>query len=228
MYLVRDAGMRPVSFVACSALDCTPLRVYLSGKKTSGDMLDRIKKFLHLGSTPKEQPAPQPLHIEGVSDTLTPEPDDAELAAQALLELMCKQTAQGNRKSSNAPGTQSTQAATPPEKDAAYYHALADRIRLARQAADQRLRRFLAFCEQELKKPHLPVTGIGSLAQIETELYKRINIVEHEGGELKRRWQHCLATVLVRRMKAQDEEEARAARSALNTPTAPTPKPKNK
>lgn len=187
-------------------------------------MLDRIKKFLHLGGTPKEQPVPQPLHIEGVSDTLTPEPDDAELAAQALLELMCKQTAQGNRKSSNAPGTQSTQAATPPEKDAAYYHALADRIREARAAADQRLRRFLAFCEQELKKPHLPPTGNGSLQQIEVELYKRINIVEREGGVLKRRWQHCLATVLVRRMKAQDEEDTR---TAPDTPASLAPKPKS-
>lgn len=225
MYLVRDAGMRPVSFVACSALDCAPLRVYLSGKKIRGDMLDRIKKFLHLGGAPKEHPVPQPIHIEGVSDTLTPEPDDAELAAQALLELMCKQAAQDNGGSHNTPSTAATPTDQPPEKDAAYYHALADRIRLARQAADQRLRRFLAFCEQELKKPHLPVTGIGSLAQIETELYKRINIVEHEGGELKRRWQHCLATVLVRRMKAQDEEDAR---NAQKTPTAPAPKPKNK
>ena len=68
--------------------------------------------------------------------------------------------------------------------------------------------RFLAFCEQELRKPHLPAYGDGSLGLLEAELYKRLDIVEHEGGELKRRWQHCLATVTVRLMQATHHEDA--------------------
>ena len=37
---------------------------------------------------------------------------------------------------------------------------------------------------------------------LEAELYKRVDTVEREQGDLKRRWQHCLADIIVRRMKA--------------------------
>ena len=60
--------------------------------------------------------------------------------------------------------------------------------------------------EQELKKPHLPVSGAGSLGLLETELYKRIDVIERVGGELKKRWQHCLADVTVRLMQHTEKE----------------------
>ena len=64
----------------------------------------------------------------------------------------------------------------------------------------------MAFCEQELQKPSLPLSGPGSLGLLEAELYNRIDVIERRGGELKRRWQHCLATVIVRMMQATDDE----------------------
>ena len=76
----------------------------------------------------------------------------------------------------------------------------ADKIRAAHIAAEQRTTRFVAWVEEELKNPNLPMSGPGSLALIEAELYKRIDTIEREGGELKRRWQHCLAEVTVRLM----------------------------
>lgn len=133
---------------------------------------------------------PRPLRIEGVTPApLTAEPDDAELAAQALLESLS-----GIAHRKPAPEAQ--------EGTAVYYRQLAGKIRLAHEAATQRTLRFVAFCEQELQKPDLPVSGPGSLGLLEAELYKRIDVIERAGGELKRRWQHCLADVTVRLMQA--------------------------
>jgi hypothetical protein len=81
---------------------------------------------------------------------------------------------------------------------------LANRMRLAHDQATMRAMRFLAWCEQELPKHDLPLEGKDSLQQMEVELYKRIDTVERAGGELKRRWQHCLAEVIVRQMTARD------------------------
>lgn len=67
--------------------------------------------------------------------------------------------------------------------------------------------RFVTWCEHELEKRDLPIEGKGSLAQMEAELYKRIDTIERVGGELKRRWQHCLANVIVRRMEDDRENE---------------------
>ena len=41
----------------------------------------------------------------------------------------------------------------------------------------------MAFCEQELLKDDLPMTGDGSLALLETELYKRIDTVDRAREE---------------------------------------------
>jgi hypothetical protein len=69
--------------------------VYHKGKKKDEKMLDAIKKLFRRKHT---TPSPvgngveerSPLRIEGVKPALlTPEPDDAELAAQALLESLC-------------------------------------------------------------------------------------------------------------------------------------------
>lgn len=138
---------------------------------------------------------PRPLRIEGVTPApLTAEPDDAELAAQALLESL---SGIAHRKPD--PEAQ--------EGTAAYYRQLAGKIRLAHEAAVLRAMRFMAFVEQELQKPDLPVSGPGSLGLLEAELYKRIDVIERAGGELKRRWQHCLADVTVRLMQAGSQDD---------------------
>lgn len=184
----------------------------------------------------EQRPAPQPLCIEGISPApLTPEPDEAELAAQALLEHMIEVSsskfkvpskkrqnkAQGKdlnaegvasdkRERSGKPETSGNAAMKPETRDANYYKELASRIRQAHEAATQRTMRFVAFVEQELQKPSLPLSGPGSLGLLEAELYKRLDVIERRGGELKKRWQHCLATVIVRRMQAErttDEKE---------------------
>jgi len=193
-------------------------------------LTDAIKKFFrrrHTDETAEQQPSatPQPLRIEGVKPApLTPEPDDAELAAQALLESMCdvrskmedvrEVAADAHQPIPADAPTRSLSSIShqPSVRDAAYYHALAARIRLARDQATLRTMRFVTWCEHELEKRDLPIEGKGSLAQMEAELYKRIDTIERVGGELKSRWQHCLANVIVRRMEEEREnEEADAA-----------------
>lgn len=154
---------------------------------------------------------PQPLQVQGVGTApITPTPDQSELAAQALLEVLIEQRRRHVGK--HHPDTPDRQPKVKPASvvaphDKKYYHHLADRIRLAYELSSQRTQRFLAFCEQQLKKPDLPVTGSGSLQLLETELYKRIDIIDREGGKLKERWQHCLAEVTLRLMNANDKHE---------------------
>ena len=193
-----------------------------------------IRKFFRRKRKAQEQePAPQPLRIEGIGPApLTPEPDEAELAAQALLEHMIEVSsskfqvpskkrndkAQGKdlnaegvasdkRERSGKPETSGNAAMKPETRDADYYKELASRIRQAHETATQRTLRFVAFVEQELQKPSLPLSGPGSLGLLQTELYKRLDVIERRGGELKKRWQHCLATVIVRRMQAESNED---------------------
>ena len=180
---------------------------------------------------------PRPLRIDGVKTTMTPEPDDAELAAQALLETMrseecrvkavSKREQNGTRTSSAEreqarPQGKSEESATAKGNhkvqsskfkvqsethDAEYYRNLADRIRQAHEESRLRALRFVAFCEQQLSSgKELPLTGDGSLGLLEAELYKRIDIVERVGGELKARWQHCLAEVIVRQSPPEPED----------------------
>ncbi|MBQ9645339.1 MAG: hypothetical protein IJV24_03140 [Prevotella sp.] len=180
-----------------------------------------IKKFFQRKQ--QGQGEAQPLAIEGIAPApMTPEPDDAELAAQALLEVLLAQKTQRQKKwhrhgRKSAAGTAAEAAAPSPSgqdsagtspRDAAYYHRLREKIYAAHDAARLRTLRFVAFCEQELKNTHLPAYGPGSLALLETELYKRIDTIEREGGDLKRRWQHCLANVTVRMMQAANHGEA--------------------
>jgi hypothetical protein len=169
---------------------------------------------------------PVPLRIEGVEPApLTPEPDDAELAAQALLESMCdvrskKDDVREVAADAHQPSFishQPSKSHQPSVRDAAYYHALAARIRLARDQATLRTMRFVTWCEQELEKRDLPIEGKGPLAQMEAELYKRIDTIERVGGELKRRWQHCLAEVLVRQMEEERENEELSESPADNS-----------
>jgi hypothetical protein len=178
---------------------------------------EKIQKYFRRKAatqTPQQEGqgvGPVPLRIEGVKPApLTPEPDDAELAAQALLESMCdvrskKEDVRDAAADAHQPSSiihQPSKSHQPSVRDAAYYRRLAERIRLARDQATLRTMRFVTWCEQELEKRDLPIEGKGSLAQMETELYKRIDTIERVDGELKRRWQHCLATVIVRLMQA--------------------------
>jgi len=202
-------------------------------------LTDAIKKYFRRKAatqTPQQKGQgvePVPLRIEGVKPApLTPESDDAELAAQALLESMCdgrskmedvrEVAADAHQPIPADAPTRSLSAIShqPSVRDAAYYRRLADRIRLARDQATLRTMRFVTWCEQELEKRDLPIEGKGSLAQMEVELYKRIDTIERVDGELKHRWQHCLANVIVRRMKEEREnEESSESPADLNTTT---------
>ena len=150
-----------------------------------------------------QQADAKPLRIGGTKPVaLTPEPDDAELAVQALLEIITRKEEGGTR--TLATGGAQERGRKNEDRTAEYYRMLADRMRRAHDQATMRTMRFLAWCEQELPKHDLPLEGKDSLQQMEVELYKRIDTVERAGGELKRRWQHCLAEVIVRQMTARN------------------------
>lgn len=166
------------------------------------------------GNDPKADATPQPLRIEGIPEApFTPEPDDAELAAQALLELMGGQAQAPQPPKEQAP--KPPKGGCPPEETpplggrgaGAYYRQLASRIREAHAKAARQAARFIYNCELMLQNRHLPLYGSGSVQMLEAELYKRIDIIEREGGELKRRWQHCLAEVTVRLMDAPPKDK---------------------
>ena len=143
----------------------------------------------------------QPLRIEGIGDApLTAEPDDAELAAQAVLEMMCD----GKWNMEDVSHQPSADGRQPQEGTREYYEALAVKISRAHEAERRAATRATAYCEQRLSHGRLPDDGDGSLASLEDMLYKHLDTVEREGGELKRRWQHCLAEVTVRRMNIGD------------------------
>lgn len=160
-------------------------------------------KFFKKKSPSVTDEEPVPLRIEGIPEApFTPEPDDAELAAQAVLELLAQQAQKGRKAAEQMVNGKSVNGKSD------YYRALADRIREAHRKAALQATRFIYNCELELQKPHLPLYGPGSLQLLETELYKRLDVVDRESGELKRRWQHCLAEVTVRLMNATDPPPA--------------------
>ena len=166
----------------------------------------------------KEPDEPQPIE-RAVRVPMTAEPDEAELAAQALLEVMierkaAKRKAKKVSKKSGKSNVQSNEKTDSKTEDTdnsqtiEYYERLADRIRMAYDASRRRAMRFVSFCEQELQKRNIPVYGDGSIALLEVELYKRIDIVDREGGELKKRWQECLAEATLRLMEADEKRKA--------------------
>jgi hypothetical protein len=199
--------------------------VYHKGKKKDEKMLDAIKKIFRCKHT---TPSPagngvgerSPLHIEGVKPApLTAEPDDAELAAQALLESMA---------APQPPKGGAVAAETPPlgGRGAAYYHALADRIRTARSAEARLTMRLLASVEEQLAEPTALYKG--QWGDTERKLYRAMDIAEREGGELHRRWQHCLANVLVRQMEEERKnEELRMKNEELSESPADNTDPSN-
>ena len=147
------------------------------------------------------QREPKPLRIEGVRTTMTPQPDDAELAAQALLESLA-QKSQKPRKGNHT--AQSSKLKVQSEThDVAYYKKISEKIRQTRAAEARLTMRFLAYCEEQLALPK--ELYVGQVGEMEAELYKRQSVAEREGGELLRRWQHCLAECIVRQMSAATE-----------------------
>ena len=108
----------------------------------------------------KEPKTPQPLKIDGVGDApMTMEPDKAELAAQALLEVMLDKQKQRRKKSDvyedpdNAGKSGESGEPVKPNtlQTSEYYHQLSDRIRQAYASSRQRTLRFLCYCEQQLR-----------------------------------------------------------------------------
>jgi len=199
-------------------------------------MLDAIKKlFKRKHTTPSPARAeqgvePVPLRIEGVKPApLTAEPDDAELAAQALLESMASPEQNRNDDISEYRNNEKQDGKTAQPRDAAYYHALADRIRSARSAEARLVMRLLASVEEQLAEPTALYKG--QWGDTERKLYRAMDIAERVGGELKHRWQHCLANVLVRQMeeerkatedgrrKMEDEESSESRESPAETPS---------
>lgn len=130
------------------------------------------------------------MRIDGVKTALTPAPDDAELAAQALLETMCD--GRSRRKEERDKKKHRSSKA----HDAAYYRQLSDRVREARKEESRLATRYVAYCEQELQSGGTPPT------ELEEGLFRHQTAAERDGGELKRRWQHCLAECVVRQMAA--------------------------
>lgn len=142
-----------------------------------------------------------PLRVEGVTITLTPEPDEAEEAAEAL--LTAKADVRSKKEEGRGKKPQPSDLSHQTSKSKAYYQRIAQRIREGREMEARMTMRLVAYCEQELKNPLLPE---GRIAGLESSLYERLDIVEREGGELKKRWQHCLAEVTVRVMGVRNEE----------------------
>lgn len=164
----------------------------------------------------KEPETPQTLKIDGVGEApMTMEADNAELAAQALLEVMLDKQKRRRKKSDVSDKSETSEKSGESGKPntlqtSEYYHQLSDRIRKAYASSRQRTLRFLCYCEQQLRNQDIPLYGADSLNIMQAELYKRIDVVDREGGDIKARWQHCLAEVTLRQMEASarsDEAE---------------------
>ena len=149
---------------------------------------------------------------------MTMEPDNAELAAQALLEVMIDKQKRRRKKAYISDKSETSEksgksGSTQPNflQTSEYYHQLSDRIRQAYASSRQRTLRFLCYCEQQLRNHDIPLFGADSLNLLQTELLKRIDVVDRVGGEIKARWQHCLAEVTLRQIEASarsdDEDE---------------------
>lgn len=189
---------------------------YLAGKQTH-IMWDKIKAFRLRRKC--EEVEPQPLRVMGCTTRLTPEPDDAETAAAALLASLAapEHKRRHSVMSLFRHGGKASKAYIEAGdednacRDAAYYHRLADRVRNGRATELRQATRYVAYCEQELCNPHLPD---GLMADMERGLYRHLDTVERD-GELKKRWQYCLADVTVRLMGLSRTEKAIAVNTGL-------------
>ena len=147
---------------------------------------------------PKQEP--MPLRIEGIGPApMTPEPDDAELAAMAYLEHLISPPevggARGGLRSALPLGSSKNKRTAKPNT-AAYYHDLADKVKQGRAMEARLALRYVAYCEEMLQEAPAP----DILSTLHHGLFRHQTAVDREGGQLKRRWQHCLATITVRQM----------------------------
>ena len=185
------------------------------------EQMNFFKRIFHR----KRERDVRPLRIEGVKTSLTKTPDEQELAAQALLESLGsdkRKVKTASKREQNGARTSSAEreqarpqgkSGQPAKGTPEYYRTLSTKIRESRAAEARLTMRYLAYCEEQLALPK--ELYVGQIAEMEVELYKRQTIAEREGGELLRRWQHCLAEVIVRQMSAvsgtlsidPDEEE---------------------
>ncbi len=158
----------------------------------------KINIFKH-----KKPMPPMPLRIQGVEEApMTPEPDDTEIAVQAILEILLEKNAKKKKTACKGCKESNDKQKHGETKSVAYYQHLSKYMSEAYRAARLRALRFICFCEQQLENPDLPAYGHGSVALLEAELYKRLDIVEREGGDMKKRWQNCLAEVTFRLLNA--------------------------
>ncbi len=162
------------------------------------------------------KPQPKQLRIDGVKTVLTAEPDDAELAAQALLESMSMKHETLNIKHS-ATAKKKPQQGTPE-----YYQQLSEKIRTAHEQERRMAMRYVSYVEEQLKlvqgsgfrvqdsSNHDPLTvnhEPESIATLERGLYQHQDTVERENGELLKRWQKCLAECLLLEMTNNNKNE---------------------
>lgn len=178
------------------------------------------------------KPEPKSLRIDGCKTVLTPKPDDAELAAQALLETRLSPDPSLGARGANSKAKNTVKKATAPSlnkegseesvRDASYYRQLSEKIRAAHEHDRRAAMRYVAYCEQELSSPSINREGQG-VGLLERGLYQHQDAVEREGGNLKRRWQHCLAECIVRQTVLNENAADDSTTTTDNTGDSPTP-----
>jgi len=117
------------------------------------------------------KPQPKQLRIDGVKATLTPTPDDAELAAQALLKSLAEdnesRVSRGNNGnkgniaasgkkvsalSAISAGHKKDSAGQEPPHDAQYYRDLSEKIRTAHEHDARMAMRYVAYVEGKIEE----------------------------------------------------------------------------
>jgi hypothetical protein len=139
-----------------------------------------------------------PLRIEGCNVRMTPSPDDAELAAQAFLEIMINPEAKNDHQTHNT-----VQKPKGKIRNTAYYRELSDKIRINRNVEMCQAMRCVAWCEQMLNGKHLQENEVSDMEQ---SLFRHTDTVNRDGGEVKSRWQHCLAEITLRQMSVENTD----------------------
>lgn len=169
---------------------------------------------LHLPRLPKwmsrvpQEPKPLLELLGGRPAPMTPTADEAEKAAEALLESFAKGEKVKKGKSEKEK--------TVEKGSKEYYQELSEKIREAHAAEARAARRYISHIEQRLHTAASSDALGGSLAKLESGLFEHQDAVEREGGELKKRWQHCLAEVIVRQMQAVTDDEEQDEAKSLN------------
>lgn len=148
------------------------------------------------------------LRIDGVkAPVMTPKPDDAELAAQAVLEHMSEKGHKPEKKAKEKQAKEGT-----PE----FYQQMSGKIKEAHAQETRDAMRYLSYTEQELKEN----PSMDQLIEIERGLYQYQDCIEREQVDLKKRWNNCMAQVMVLLLKDEtaSEIEPKSNPSRIRTP----------